>query len=99
MKALIEFFQSLIFHTLTHNLHFQQCALFKLGIKALVETTTSFFPKLFSVSFNPLCKPILALPTWGQTCFNSDSEPFEITDFDLGHPVHSNVLVGNTGDG
>ena len=24
---------------------------------------------------------------WGQTCFNSDSEPFEITDFDLGHPV------------
>ena len=35
----------------------------------------------------PPLKPILALPTWGQTCFNSDSEPFEITDFDLGHPV------------
>ena len=35
----------------------------------------------------PPLKPILALPTWGQTCFNSVSEPFEITDFDLGHPV------------
>jgi len=40
----------------------------------------------------PPLKPILALPTWGQTCFNSDSEPFEITDFDLGHPVFSYQL-------
>ena len=35
----------------------------------------------------PPLKPILALPTWGQNCFNSEAEPFEITDFDLGHPV------------
>ena len=29
----------------------------------------------------------MTLQTWGQKCFNSDTEPFEITDFDLGHPV------------
>ena len=33
-------------------------------------------------------KPILTLQTWGQKCFDSDSDPFEITDFDLGHPVN-----------
>ena len=31
----------------------------------------------------------MALPTWGQRCFVSEAEPFEITDFDLGHPVVS----------
>ena len=36
----------------------------------------------------PPLKPILALPTWGQKCFLSEAEPFEISDFDLGHPVH-----------
>ena len=35
----------------------------------------------------PPLKPILALPTWGQKCFLSEAEPFEIPDFDLGHPV------------
>ena len=40
----------------------------------------------------PPLKPILTLQTWGQKCFVSDSEPFEITDFDLGHPV-SNELI------
>ena len=35
----------------------------------------------------PPLKPILTLQTWGQKCSDSDSEPFEITDFDLGHPV------------
>ena len=29
----------------------------------------------------------MALQTWGQKCFNSEVEPFKITDFDLGHPV------------
>ena len=38
----------------------------------------------------PPLKPILALPTWGQKCFKSEAEPFEIPDFDLGHPVLSN---------
>ena len=35
----------------------------------------------------PPLKPILALPTWGQKCFESEAESFEIPDFDLGHPV------------
>ena len=35
----------------------------------------------------PPLKPLLALQTWGQKCFNSEVEPFKITDFDLGHPV------------
>ena len=35
----------------------------------------------------PPLKPILALPTWSQKCFVSDAGPFEITNFDLGHPV------------
>ena len=29
----------------------------------------------------------MALPTWGQKCFISEAESFEIPDFDLGHPV------------
>ena len=37
----------------------------------------------------PPLKPILALPTWGQKCFLSEAEPFEIPDFDLGHPVEN----------
>ena len=35
----------------------------------------------------PPLKPILALPTWGQKCFESEAKSFEIPDFDLGHPV------------
>ena len=30
----------------------------------------------------------MTLQTWGQRCFVSEAEPLEITDFDLGHPVH-----------
>ena len=29
----------------------------------------------------------MALPIWGQICTVSEMEPFEITNFDLGHPV------------
>ena len=32
-------------------------------------------------------KHILALPTWGQKCVFSELQPFEIANFDLGHPV------------
>ena len=32
-------------------------------------------------------KHILALPTWGQKRTFSELKPFEIADFDLGHPV------------
>ena len=41
----------------------------------------------------PPLKPILALPTWGQKCFLSEAEPFEIPDFDLGHPVYEHVRI------
>ena len=37
----------------------------------------------------PPLKPNLALPTWGQKCFESEAKSFEIPDFDLGHPVFS----------
>ena len=36
------------------------------------------------------CRPlkhILALPTWGQKCVFSELWPFELANFDLGHPV------------
>ena len=36
----------------------------------------------------PPLKPILTLQTWGKKCFISEAEPFEIPDFDLGHPVY-----------
>ena len=32
-------------------------------------------------------KHILALPSWGQKCIFSELQPFEIANFDLGHPV------------
>ena len=35
----------------------------------------------------PPLKHILALPIWGQICTNLETELFEITNFDLGHPV------------
>ena len=41
----------------------------------------------------PPLKPILASPTWGQNCFLSEAEPFEIPDFDLGHPVYEHVRI------
>ena len=37
------------------------------------------------------CRPtkhILALPTWGQKCIFTLLQPFELANFDLGHPVH-----------
>ena len=43
----------------------------------------------------PPLKPILALPTWGQKCFVSEAEPFEITNFDLGHPVEFRIRFGH----
>ena len=48
----------------------------------------NFFQKFnFCHKKLPPLKPILTLQTWGQKCFDSDSDPFEITDFDLGHLV------------
>ena len=35
----------------------------------------------------PPLKRILALSTWGQKCLVSELQPFEIRNFDLGHPV------------
>ena len=35
----------------------------------------------------PPLKPILALPTWGQKCPQTELQSFEIGNFDLGHPV------------
>ena len=35
----------------------------------------------------PLLKHISALPTWGQICILLEVQPFEIGNFDLGHPV------------
>ena len=40
----------------------------------------------------PPLKPILALPTWDQKCLLSEAEPFEIPDFDLGHPVYGRKM-------
>ena len=37
----------------------------------------------------PPLKHILALTIWDQICTNVEIEPFEITNFDLGHPVVS----------
>ena len=34
-----------------------------------------------------LLKHIFALPTWGQKCKQTELQPFEIGNFDLGHPV------------
>ena len=35
----------------------------------------------------PLLKHILALPTWGQKRTQTELQPIEIGNFDLGHPV------------
>ena len=35
----------------------------------------------------PPLKHILALPIWGHKCIFSELQPFEIANFDLGHPV------------
>ena len=46
--------------------------------------------QLFENNFqNELTPPkhILALPTWGQKCIFTELQPFEIANFDLGHPV------------
>ena len=32
-------------------------------------------------------KHILALPTWAQKCISKELQPFELANFDLGHPV------------
>ena len=57
--------------------------------------TQSFFMVIFQmlekISWHwkklPPLKHILALPIWGQICTNLETELFEITNFDLGHPV------------
>ena len=43
----------------------------------------------------PPLKHILALPIWGQICTNVELDPFEITNFDLGHPVIRHFGVGS----
>ena len=55
--------------------------LFSINIFYMLQKSADTRKKL------PPLKPILALPTWGQKCFLSEAEPFEIPDFDLGHPV------------
>ena len=44
----------------------------------------------FQKKLSPL-KRILALPTWGQKCLIPELQPFEIKNFDLGHPVLVNL--------
>ena len=41
---------------------------------------------IFQKKLPPL-KRILALPAWGQKCLILEVQPFEIKNFDLGHPV------------
>ena len=56
-----------------------------------------FFLNFWKIYFQqkklPLLKHILALPTFGEICTNLEMEPFEITNFDLGHPVVGNYLT------
>ena len=40
----------------------------------------------------PPLKHILALPTWGQKCTQTELQSFEIGNFDLGHPVRLREL-------
>ena len=40
-------------------------------------------------------KHILALPTWGLTCTDFEEKPFEVANFDLGHPVPTSNLSNN----
>ena len=47
----------------------------------LFQNTIFYHKKL------PLLKHIFALPTWGQKCTQTELQPFEIGNFDLGHPV------------
>ena len=52
----------------------------------------NFFQKKFFYHKKlPPFKPILTLPTWGQICIVLAVEPFEIKNFDLGHPVLSST--------
>ena len=39
----------------------------------------------------PPLKHILALPIQGQKCIVLEVQPFEITEFDLGHPVNAPI--------
>ena len=47
---------------------------------------TNFLDHYFNFQWRPP-KHILALLTWGQKCVFSELKLFEITNFDLGHPV------------
>ena len=38
-------------------------------------------------------KHILAVPTWGQKCVFSQLQPFELANFDLGHPVSKSLII------
>ena len=57
---------------------------------ALVLKFLAFFilESNFSHKKIPPFKPILTLEKWGQKCFVKESEPFEITDFDLCYIVN-----------
>ena len=50
----------------------------------------SFFKIFSKMKFYPRkcisLKHILALPTWGLTCTDFEEKPFEVANFDLGHP-------------
>ena len=50
-------------------------------IFSLFQNTIFYHKKL------PLLKHILPLPIWGQKCTKTEVHPFEIGNFDLGHPV------------
>ena len=43
----------------------------------------------------PPLKHIFALPTWGQKCKQTELQPFEIGNFDLGHLVVEEQLERN----
>ena len=47
---------------------------------------------IFQKNLPPL-KHILALPTWGQKSTQTELQPFEIGNFDLGHPVFDPVVT------
>ena len=52
----------------------------------LFQNTIFYHKKL------PLLKHILALPTWGQKWTQTELQPFEIGNFDLGHPLKDVML-------
>ena len=58
--------------------------------KCVLEASIYFHFSAVCLQFSKKWRPpkhILALPTWGQKRTFSELKPFEIADFDLGHPV------------